>query len=137
MRNRKFFEIEFSLPEANGPDCIREIRALMLDKHAAVEMPLEYRTLGSDDIYLSPAYGRETVTISAHQRNTLPYEEFFADVEAIFRNHQGRPHWGKIHTHTSKELSDLYPRWDEFHKVRQELDPEGRFMNAFLRKIFV
>lgn len=136
VRDRKFVEIEFALPEEHGPDCIREVRELMRTKHADVKWPLEYRTLASDDVYLSPAFGRETVTISAHQANTLPYKAFFADVEAIFRNHHGRPHWGKMHTHTAKQLSDLYPKWDQFHEVRRRLDPDGRFMTDYLRQIF-
>ncbi len=137
VRNNKFNEIEFAVPEQNGLDCFREIRRLLLEKHTDIEWPIEYRTLGQDDIYLSPAHGRDTITISAHQANTLPYQAFFADVEAIFRSHDGRPHWGKIHTHTAAELAELYPRWDDFHKVRRELDPSGVFMNEHLQRIFV
>jgi FAD-linked oxidoreductase len=130
-----FNEIEFALPEANGPDCFLEIRRLMQTKYPEVTWPIEYRTLGADDIYLSPAYGRDSVTISVHQAHHLPYEAFFADVEAIFRNHQGRPHWGKVHTHTARELRPLYPLWDRFQQARERLDPRGRFMNDYLCSI--
>lgn len=88
-RNLKFNETEFAIPAANGPDCLREIRQLMQHRYPAVLWPLEYRTLAADDIPLSPAYGRATVTISVHQAAELPYNPFFADVEAIFRNHHG------------------------------------------------
>ncbi|MBV9523029.1 MAG: hypothetical protein JO010_09560, partial [Alphaproteobacteria bacterium] len=30
-----------------------------------------------------------------HQGAEHPYEAFFRNAEAIFRNHRGRPHWGK------------------------------------------
>lgn len=133
-RNIRFNEMEFAVPAAHGPDCLREIRQLMREKHPDVAWPVEYRTLRADDIPLSPAYGRETVTISIHQDATLPYRPFFADAEAIFRNHRGRPHWGKVHWHSGRELRDLYPRWDEFHAVRTRLDPAGRFLNAYLRE---
>jgi FAD/FMN-containing dehydrogenase len=132
-----FNEIEFALPEANGPDCFLEIRRLMQTKYPEVTWPVEYRTLGADDIYLSPAYRRASVTISVHQAHHLPYEAFFAAVEAIFRNHQGRPHWGKVHTHTAPQLRPLYPMWDRFQQVRDRLDPQGRFMNDYLRSILV
>jgi FAD/FMN-containing dehydrogenase len=136
-RNNKFNEIEFALPEESGLDCLQELRELMLRKHQDVLWPLEYRTLAADDILISPAQGRETITISAHQAHTLPHNPFFADVEAIFRNHRGRPHWGKMHTHTADELSRLYPKWEEFHAIRRQLDPHGRFLNDFLRRTFV
>lgn len=132
-RNLKFNETEFAIPAVNGPDCLREIRQLMQHRYPAVLWPIEYRTLAADDIPLSPAYGRATVTISVHQAAELPYNPFFADVEAIFRNHQGRPHWGKIHTHTARDLAALYPRWVDFQQVRTQVDPTGIFLNEHLQ----
>jgi FAD/FMN-containing dehydrogenase len=134
-RNVKFNETEFALPEAAGPDCIREIRALMQTRHQDVQWPLEYRTLAADEIPLSPAQGRATVTISVHEAAERPYERFFADVEAVFRNHRGRPHWGKHHTHRAAELRALYPQWERFGKARRAVDPAGRFLNAYLRGV--
>lgn len=136
-RTVKFNETEFAIPAANGPDCLREIRQLMQHRYPAVLWPLEYRTLAADDILLSPAYGRATVTISVHQAAELPYNPFFADVEAIFRNHRGRPHWGKIHTHTAHELAALYPAWDAFQQVRTQVDPAGLFLNAHLQAMLI
>jgi FAD/FMN-containing dehydrogenase len=136
-RNLKFNETEFAVPAANGPDCLREIRDLMQRRYPAVLWPIEYRTLATDDIPLSPAYGRATVTISVHQAAELPYQPFFADVEAIFRKHQGRPHWGKIHTHTAHELATLYPAWAAFQTVRAQVDPAGLFLNEHVRTILL
>lgn len=136
-RNLKFNETEFAIPAASGPDCLREIRQLMQSHYPDVAWPIEYRTLAADDIPLSPAYGRETVTISVHQAAELPYQPFFAAVEAIFRNHQGRPHWGKVHTHRAAELAALYPEWNAFQQVLMQLDPEGRMLNSHLREILL
>jgi FAD/FMN-containing dehydrogenase len=136
-RNVRFNEIEFAIPAANGPACLLEIRQLMQTKYPDIIWPLEYRTLGADDIYLSPAHGRASVTISAHQAHDLPYRDFFAAVEAIFRNHHGRPHWGKVHTHTAADLARLYPQWDRFQAARRQLDPAGRFLNAHLQSLLL
>ncbi len=135
-RNNKFNEIEFAVPEERGVDCLKELRELMLTKHTDITWPLEYRTLAADQTLIGPPSGRETIAISAHQAAEKPQQAFFADVEAIFRNHQGRPHWGKMHTHDAEELANLYPNWDQFHSIRRKLDPQGRFMNDYLRKIF-
>jgi L-gulonolactone oxidase len=108
----------------------------MMGKHSDVVMPLEYRTVAAEDAYLSMAHGRDTVTISAHQLAELPHQAFFADVEAVFRNHQGRPHWGKMHTLKAEDLAKLYPMWESFLKVREQLDPKGRFMNKHLQELF-
>ncbi len=134
-RNNRFVEMEFAVPAAAGPACMQEIRALMQEKHPAVQWPVEYRTLAADDSWLSPAYQRESVTISIHQAVDLPYAAFFADVEAIFRNYRGRPHWGKLHSLTAADFVALYPRWNDFLAVRQELDPTGCFVNEHLQRI--
>jgi FAD/FMN-containing dehydrogenase len=136
VRERKFNEQEFAIAAENGPACLREIRQLMRSKHPTVTWPLEYRRVAADDIPLSPFYRRDGVTISVHQAADLPCEAFFRDTEAIFRNYQGRPHWGKMHDHSATELSQLYPAWDEFLKVRKQLDPQGRFLNPYLKRLF-
>ena len=137
-RNVKFNEIEFSMPAEHGPACFAALRALLLGPYRGiVEWPLEYRTVAPDDIWLSPAYGRRTVSISAHQGAELPHEPFFREVEAIFRAHEARPHWGKWHTHQASDLQPLYPRWDDFQRVRRAFDPNEVFLNAYARRLLV
>jgi FAD/FMN-containing dehydrogenase len=134
-RDVAFNEIEFALPAERGPDCVRELRKLMLTKHKDALWPLEYRTVKPDDAFLSPEHGRATVTISAHQLAERPYRPYFDDVEAVFRNHSGRPHWGKLHQMNAAQLAKLYPKWEAFLRVRAQLDPRGVFLNPFLRRV--
>jgi FAD/FMN-containing dehydrogenase len=61
--------------------------------------------------------------------------EYFAAVEAIMRSHDGRPHWGKMHTRTADDLRPAYPRFDDFVAVRDRLDPAGVFENRYLRAV--
>ena len=72
-----------------------------------------------------------------HQDGALPFRDFFADVEPIFWDHGGRPHWGKVHTRRAKDLAAVYPDWERFLAVRERLDPDGRFLNAHLRAVFL
>jgi FAD/FMN-containing dehydrogenase len=136
VREVPFVEMEYAVPAEHGVACFLELRERVRRRHPHVAWPVEYRTLAADAIPLSPAYGRETVTLSLHQAAELPYHDFFADCEPIFRAVQGRPHWGKLHSCTAARLRELYPRWDEFHAVRRALDPRGRFVNGYLRELF-
>jgi FAD/FMN-containing dehydrogenase len=132
----KFFEMEYAVPAEHGPACFRELRARMQERHSDVLWPVEYRTVAADDAFLSNAHDRPTVTLSVHQDGTLPYREFFEDVEPIFWSYEGRPHWGKIHTLGAAQLCDLYPGWERFLAIRERLDPTGCFLNSHLREIF-
>jgi FAD/FMN-containing dehydrogenase len=133
IREDPFNELEFAVPAAKGVECFQEIRKMMRERHEEVFWPVEVRTLAADDIDLSPAFERDSVTISVHQAADLPSDKLFADAQAVFANYGGRPHWGKFHTLEARELRDLYPNWDNFLKIRSRLDPSGKFTNPYLR----
>ncbi|HEY8379312.1 MAG TPA: D-arabinono-1,4-lactone oxidase, partial [Nannocystis sp.] len=124
-RDVRFNEMEYAVPVESGFDCLRELRAFIERDRIRVHFPLEYRVVAADDIWLSPFYQRDSAVISVHMYAGMPYEQYFAGCEAIFRNHRGRPHWGKLHSLTAHELRDMYPEWERFHEIRRRLDPNG------------
>jgi len=135
-RNVRFNEMEYAVPAARGPDCIREVAAYMKSCGVNFLFPIEYRYVAGDDAWLSPFYERDAVTISVHQYHKQAYAKLFAGVEKIFRKYDGRPHWGKLHTLAAEDLKALYPKWDEFCAVRARLDPQAKMLNPFLKKLF-
>jgi hypothetical protein len=50
-------------------------------------------------------------------------------MQSIFKRHGGRPHWGKWHTLVHDDFKQVYPKWDFFLKLRNELDPKGVWLN--------
>ena len=76
-----------------------------------------------------------TVTLSVHQGAGEPYEALFDACEAIVRDFEGRPHWGKAHGRSGRELAALHPRWTDWWRVRDRVDPNGIFMNAHLHAL--
>ena len=75
------------------------------------------------------------MTISLHHNAGMPYDEYFNDIEPIFRSYGGRPHWGKKHSLTAEQLRPLYPKWNAFLEVRRASDPDGVFFSPYLRSI--
>lgn len=56
------------------------------------------------------------------------YETIFVDLEQCMRDLNARPHWGKFHRPSSAEyMYKTYPEWENFDKIRRELDPIGMF----------
>ncbi|MBI1211186.1 MAG: FAD-binding protein [Alphaproteobacteria bacterium] len=135
-RNVKFNEMEYAVPAANGADCIQEIAEAVRNKKIATCFPLEFRFVKADDIWLSPFYKRDAVTISVHQFAGQDFTTLFDTAEAIFKRYGGRPHWGKMHTLGAREFEALYPKWDDYRALRRKLDPTGRFLNSHLRHVF-
>jgi len=134
-RPLKHSEMEYAVPAAQGPACLRALRALVKRDFNALSWPLEYRTLAADEVWLSCAYQRETVTLSVHQGIEEEAEPLFRACEEIFRAHEGRPHWGKVHYLAGPELAGIHPRYEDWWRVRDAADPEGRFLNRHLEQL--
>jgi FAD/FMN-containing dehydrogenase len=132
----RFEESEFALPAEAGMACFRAIRKRVLERwRATVAWRVLYRTVAADDTFLGPASGRATVAISLHQNASLPWREYFDDLQPVFLDHGGRPHWAKKHRLSARELAPLYPRWDDFHAVRSRFDPDGTFATPAMRAL--
>ncbi|MFD5866496.1 D-arabinono-1,4-lactone oxidase [Agromyces sp. NPDC127015] len=134
-RTVRFREMEYAIPLADVPDALREVRALIERKGWRISFPIEVRAAAADENWLSTAHGRESGYIAVHRYFREDEREYFAAVEAIMRDHGGRPHWGKMHTQTAETLREVYPRFDDFLAVRDELDPELRFANPYLDRV--
>ncbi|HYG18092.1 MAG TPA: D-arabinono-1,4-lactone oxidase [Ohtaekwangia sp.] len=133
-RELRFDEMEYALPREAGIACFKEVRNRIKARHRkAVAWRVLYRTIAGDANYLSPHYGRDSVSISLHHNAGLPFDAFFNDIEPIFIHHSGRPHWAKKHNLKARQLRPLYPAWEAFQDVRRSLDPEGFFMNHYLK----
>ena len=132
----RFQEMEYNIPAEHVVDVIHEIQECIERHQFAVHFPLECRFVRSDDIWLSPAYQRESCYLAVHMYKGMPYRDYFSHIEDIYRRYQGRPHWGKMHTRTAAEFAALYPRWQDFRRVRTQLDPQGMFLNEYLYTLF-
>jgi FAD/FMN-containing dehydrogenase len=132
-RPNKHTEMEYSVPSEHGPACMREIQSLLTNEFRDIAWPVEYRTLAADDVWLSTAYERDTVTISVHQDVRLDDEAYFRACEEVFLSFQGRPHWGKVNYLNAAQMAQRHPRWQEWWQVRDRLDPHGTFLNEYLR----
>ncbi len=132
----RFQEMEYNIPAEHFVSIIREIRDCIEQEQFAVHFPIECRFVRGDNIWLSPAYQRDSAYIAVHMYKGMPYRSYFSHIEQIFRRYNGRPHWGKMHTQTAESLATLYPRWNDFRRVRAELDPDGMFLNSYLRNLF-
>jgi FAD/FMN-containing dehydrogenase len=134
-RHLKFDEMEYAIPAHAALACFHDVRHRIKAKHRKmIGWRLLYRTVAADDAFLSSSYKKDTVSISLHHNAGLPFWDYFKDIEPIFRAYGGIPHWGKKHTLSAKALEPLYPRWDRFLQIRRQMDPDGLFLNEFLRR---
>lgn len=134
-RRVRFMEMEYAVPREAVVETLRELKAMLDRSDLRVSFPVEVRTAPADDITLSTASGRDSAYIAVHMVKGTPYQAYFTAAEQILTAHEGRPHWGKVHTRDAEYFAAVYPRFGEFTALRDRLDPDRRFQNDYLRRV--
>ncbi len=132
----RFKEMEYHLPIAEQVGVLREIIRRIESDARGVFFPIEARIIAPDDAWLSPFYERESGSIAVHAWYKEDHDWMFRLAEPVFREAGGRPHWGKLHSLGAQEFKQLYPQFAEADAVRRSVDPDGRMLNPFLKRIF-
>jgi FAD-linked oxidoreductase len=134
-RTVRFREMEYAVPREAGIAALREARAALEASHLNITFPVEIRVTPADDIPMSTSTGRDSMYLAFHTHRDADHLEYFALLEPIMRAHDGRPHWGKVHTRSAADLAPAYPRFEEFLALRDRLDPDRVFANPYLRRV--
>ncbi len=132
----KFNEMEYNIPKEHFKTVIYEMEAAFEKEKYQVPFPIECRWVKKDNIMISPASGRDSAYIAIHQFKGMKYEKYFNDMEKIFRKYNGRPHYGKMNSANLANFAKFYPEWEAFQAIRQKQDPQGVFLNPYLKGIF-
>ncbi len=131
----RFRELEYGLPVEAVPEALREIDRALRRADVVLTFPFEARASAADDAHLSTAHGRDTGYIAAHRwwrEDPRPLVEL---VEPILLAHDGRPHWGKLHSLRAAELAARFPAFADFAAARDELDPDRTFSSSWTRRV--
>lgn len=131
-----FHELEYFVALDRAAEALHAMRELMQRSLPDSVYPLEVRTVGPDEAFLSPQYRTATVVISVSGTPGTDYWAYLRSVDALLAGFDARVHWGKLHFLTPERLHELYPRADDFIALRRELDPHGMFLNDHLRPLF-
>ena len=134
-RGVRFREMEYAVPVERLADAFRGLQRVIDENGWRIEFPVEVRMAAADDLWLSTAHGRATGYIAVHRYWRADPQDYFAAVEEVMLAHEGRPHWGKMHTRDAAGLRERYPRFDDFVSVRDRLDPHRMFRNAYLDRV--
>ncbi|MFW2512874.1 FAD-binding protein [Demequina sp. SO4-13] len=130
-------QTEYFVALEDGANALRAVRELGPDvaPHLLVS---ELRTVAADGLWLSGAYGRDTLAIHFTWRNSpAAVAALTPRIEAALAPFGARPHWGKVHTMTADAVAAVTPRLADAKAQFETLDPAGKFANDHLRRLGV
>ena len=130
-----FREMEYAVPRAAGLAVLAECRRVFDKSGLKVSFPVEIRVAPADEVPLSTAYRRDSFYLAFHTHHAADHTAYFSVIEEVLTAHEGRPHWGKLHTLGASDFAQLYPRFGDFLDLRDRLDPDRVFSNTYLRRV--
>lgn len=121
---------ELHVPRAHGAAAV-EALARIRETFAPVLMVNEMRAVAADQLWLSPQYQRETLSLHfTWIRDAAAVNEAVRHVEEALAPFDPRPHWGKVFV--DPKAGSRYPRFADFRNLRYRMDPSGKFSNPWL-----
>lgn len=127
-------QAEYLLPRSRAVEAIRSLRTLH-ERITPLLHVTEIRTMRADDLWLSPAFGVDTVGIhfTWHRDNRI--FEVLPAIEEVLLPLGARPHWGKVTCATPEDVARAFPHWDDFAELIARVDPHGKFRSPFVMRM--
>jgi alditol oxidase len=126
---------EYFVARSDGAAALRAVRTLRAELAPVIKVS-EIRTVAADDLWLSTAYGRDTVALHFTWVNDEPRVlAFLPTLEAALAPFGARPHWGKLTAMPPSTILERTPMWSEFAGLRRALDPSGTFLNPYVSRL--
>jgi alditol oxidase len=125
---------EYLIPRDRGYEAIRAVQTLS-DKIAPLLFVTELRTIAADHLWLSTAYGCDSLAIHfTWKPMTAEVLALLPQIEEKLAPFGARPHWGKLFTMPPSRLAGLYPKLADFRALARHYDPHGKFRNEFVER---
>jgi alditol oxidase len=125
----KELQSEYFVPRKNAVEAILAIERLK-DHVSPHLMISEIRTIAADDLWLSPAYKRDSVALHFTWKQDWPnVQKVLPLIERELNPFGVRPHWGKLFT-----MKPRYERMADFAALCKQHDPHGKFHNDFVNQ---
>lgn len=128
----KELQSEFFVPRSHAVEAIKALYS-MGDEIFPHLLISEIRSIAADRLWLSPAYGRDSIAIHFTWKQDWPnVRKLLPKIENELKPFKVRPHWGKLFTLPADYLENQYERMEAFKDLVREFDPNGKFQNPFL-----
>jgi len=125
---------EYLIRRQDAVDALHELARVREQINQVLQI-CEVRTAAADELWLSPCYRQDTVSIhftwTADPQAVLPA---VALVEKQLDPFRPRPHWAKIFTTPPEIVQSHYERLPDFRDLMRHYDPGGKFRNSFINQ---
>lgn len=125
-------QTEYLLPRRHAAAAFNALQPLF-GEIARLVLVSEIRSVAKDALWMSPAYGRDSVAFHfTWKPDAGGVQHLLLQLEAALAPFEPRPHWGKLFAMAPAELQMRYARLGDFRGLAHSFDPARKFRNRFL-----
>ena len=130
----RFEQSEWAVPRERLVEATRALLAALAEG-LETGLPVRMRVGPAETGWLHPAYGRDTGWVAVRVPRGTDPGPLLARTATLMRAHGGRPHWATRHDFDAVDVAAAYPRLADFHRVRDDYDPDRVFTNPALARL--
>lgn len=129
-------EIEYGVPFAVHQRCLQEVFDLLKRRRFVCIVEVRF-TPATSMATVGPGVGRRTCFMELAPSLSVDSSSVFAEAEQIFLKYGGQVHLGKATRATEEDMERMYGvRWHALRTVQRAQDPDGKFVNDFVARVF-
>ena len=123
---------EYLIPRRHAVDALIALDGIR-DRIAPLVQVSEVRSVASDALWMSTAFGRASVALHfTWQPDWQAVRGALTTIEHALSPFEPRPHWGKLFTMSAAAVQSTYEMLPRFVAQLERHDPAGTFRNPFL-----
>ncbi len=123
---------EYFVPRPALPDALRALDRIR-DRISPALLVSEIRSLAADELWLSPAQGRDSGVLHFTWRpDPAAVRPVLTEMEAALEPFAARPHWAKVSTTPPERIRELWEHLPAAEELLESADPGGKFRNPLL-----
>lgn len=123
---------EYFVRRRHAVEALKTVAGLR-DQLSPILVISEIRSVAADELWLSTAYGHDVVGIHFNwHQDWAGVKAFLPVLEEHLAPYEPRPHWGKLSEIAPVQVQARYPRMADFRDLVLDLDPNGKFRNAYV-----
>jgi alditol oxidase len=128
-------QTEYFVPRRWAREALQAVRPLG-PQLAPLLQVTELRTFAADDLWLSGAYEEDVLGVHfTWFRDWDGVHAVLPRIEEALAPYAARPHWGKCFTTDPATVESVFPRLDDFRRLRDQVDPEDVCGNRWLDRV--
>lgn len=129
-------ETEWTFDISRAKEVLKAYKKFITENKYNLNFIQEIRFTKGDDFWLSACHQQSSLWLGLYCYEHENWNDILKEYDAFAQQFNGRPHWGKEFSVGKEYLQQQYPKYQDFVQLRNEMDPDKKFVNKYIERLF-